>query len=399
MRYVRLGNLPKTRHIQFRKPDGGLYAEQLFSTRGFDGPMTTMYHINLPTEVADWEDRGSVKPEYLADEALRHRHFKTKEMTPRGDAISGRTLLLGNQDLEWNQVCAAEQMDYFFKNADGDECIFVHDGTGVLETMFGDVEIRAGDYLVIPRGTIYRLRFDALPVRMIAVVSYGPITVPKRYRNEYGQLLEHAPFSEREIRPPHELRTVDSREPHKVLIRARHHLTMYTYPYHPFDIVGWDGYVFPYAFNIHEFAPITGKLHMPPPIHQTFAGHNFVICSFCPRMLDYHPQAIVVPYNHSNVDSDEVLYYCNDKFGSRKGIEEGSITLHPLGIPHGPQPGAVEASLGATRTEELAVMVDTFHPFKLTRHALGLEDEDYWKSWSRPAVAPAGAGVPHTTGD
>lgn len=381
MRYHALGKLPRKHHIQFRKPDGSLYAEQLFSTIGFSGPMSTMYHINLPTEVSKWEDKGSCAPKFLDDEPLRHRHLKTGRMTPKGDAISGRVCLMGNHELEWNQVYAAEQMSVFFKNTDGDEILFVHDGAGQLQTMFGTVEFKPGDYLVIPRGTIYKLVFDALPVRMLAVVTYGPVEIPRRYRNEYGQLLEHAPFKERDIRPPHELVTIDERKPHDVLIRARHRLTLYTHPYHPFDIVGWDGYVFPYAFSIHDFSPITGKLHMPPPIHQTFHAHGCVVCSFCPRMLDYHPEAIVVPYNHSNIDSDEVLYYCNDKFGSRKGIEEGSITMHPLGIPHGPQPGAVEASLGATRTEELAVMVDTFNPLKLTQNALDIEDPNYWMSW------------------
>lgn len=397
-RYVHLGELPRKHHIQFRKPDGGLYAEQLFSTRGFSGPMSTLYHINLPTEVASWEDRGSVRPVYLDDEPLRHRHLKTRLLEPRGDAVSGRIVLMGNNDVEWNQVYIADQMDYYYKNADGDECLFIHDGDGEMESLFGTVHFKKGDYIVIPRGTIYKLKFDSLPVRMLAIVSFGPIEIPRRYRNEYGQLLEHAPFKERDIRPPTELPVHGERTPTQVLIRARHHHTMYTHPYHPLDVVGWDGYVFPYAFNINDFQPITGQLHMPPPIHQTFQGHNFVICSFCPRMLDYHPEAIVVPYNHSNIDSDEVLYYCNDKFGSRKGIEEGSITLHPLGIPHGPQPGAVEASLGATRTEELAVMVDTFHPFKVTQAAMQIEDPDYWKSWSKP-VPPGPTAQPEMTGD
>lgn len=396
-RYHRLGQLPRKHHIQFRQPDGSLYAEELFSTIGFSGPMTTMYHIHLPTEVSGWEDKGSIKIEYLDDEPLRHRHLKTRQLKPHGNAVSGRIPLLGNQDLEWNQVYAAEQMDTYFKNADGDECLFIHDGEGVLETIFGSIDFRQGDYLVIPRGTIYRLNFKSLPVHMLAIVSYGPIEIPRRYRNHYGQLQEHAPYSERDIRPPHDLVTINERKEHKVLIRARHRLTLYTYPYHPFDLVGWDGYVFPFAFNINDFQPITGQLHMPPPIHQTFDGNGFVVCSFCPRMLDYHPEAIVVPYNHSNVDSDEVLYYCNDKFGSRRGIEEGSITLHPLGIPHGPQPGAVEASLGATRTEELAVMVDTFHPFKITKAALQIEDGTYWESWKTKVTAPQ--GTPTITGD
>ena len=381
MRYLRLGHLPRKKHIQFRKPDGSLYAEQLFSTRGFSGPMTTMYHLNLPTDVAGWEDRGPATAQYLEDEPLRHRHLLTPRMEPHGDAITGRVPLMGNQDVVWSQALVAEQMDYLYKNAEGDECLFVHDGSGVLESMCGSVPFQPGDYLVIPRGIIYRLRFDALPVRMIAIESHGPIETPKRYRNEYGQLLEHAPYSERDFRGPSELVTMDEKGTFEVLIKARGRHTMYTFGYHPFDIVGWDGYVFPYAFSIHDFQPITGQLHMPPPIHQTFAAPGFVICSFCPRILDFHPEAIPVPYNHSNVDSDEVLYYCNSKFGSRRGIVEGSITLHPLGIPHGPQPGAVEASLGHTKTEELAVMLDTWHPLKLTREALALEDPDYWKSW------------------
>ncbi len=380
-RYHRLGQLPRYRHTQFRKPNGELYSEQLFSTRGFSGPMATMYHINLPTEVAGWEDIGDVSVKFLTDEALRHRHLKTRTMPARGDALSGRIPLMGNNDVIWYQVHVAEQMKDFYKNAEGDELLFVHNGSGVCETMFGDINFSPGDYLVIPRGTIYRMQFDSLPTMMLAIESHGPIEIPNRYRNEVGQLLEHAPYSERDIRPPHELKTYDQEGEFHVIVKARKRHTRYTYRFHPFDIVGWDGFCYPWAFNIKDFAPITGKLHMPPPIHQTFHGHNFVICSFCPRILDFHPDAIVVPYNHSNVDSDEVLYYCNDKFGSRKGIEEGSITLHPLGIPHGPQPGAVEASIGATKTEELAVMLDTYYPLMLTEQALALEDPNYWKSW------------------
>ncbi|HRF58727.1 MAG TPA: homogentisate 1,2-dioxygenase [Fimbriimonadaceae bacterium] len=380
-RYHRLGHLPETRHIQFRKPDGSLYPEQLFSTRGFSGPMTILHHNFLPTEVQAWQDLGNVRPTFLEAEALRHRHLKTARMAPKDDAITGRIPLMGNNDVVWYQVYAAEQMDHFYKNAEGDELLFVHDGSGVMESMFGNVAFKPGDYLVVPRGTIYRLVFDKLPVRMLAIESHGPVEVPRRYRNEYGQLLEDAPYHERNFRPPSELITHDELGEYFVDVKARGRLTRYTYRFHPLDVVGWDGYVYPYAFSIHDFSPIVGKLHMPPPIHQTFQGHNFVICSFCPRILDFHPQAIVIPYNHSNVDSDEVLYYCNDKFGSRKGIEEGSITLHPLGIPHGPQPGAVEASIGATRTEELAVMLDTYHPLYLTAEALEIEDPNYWKSW------------------
>lgn len=383
IRYHRLGELPAKKHIQFRKADGGLYTEQLISTHGFSGPMSTTYHIQMPTEVAGWRDLGSVRPVYLEDEALRHRHLRTGRMEARGDFLSGRVLLMGNGDCTWSQALVAEGMSEgrFFKNTEADEILFVHDGTGVLRSMYGDVEVGPGDYVVVPRGTIYRLDFESYPVRMIAIESFGPVTTPKRYRNEYGQLMEHAPFSERDFRGPSSLRTYDEAGRFEVVVASRGRHTLYEYRFHPFDIVGWDGFVYPVAFNINAFQPITGQIHMPPPIHQTFLGNGFVICSFVPRALDFHPLAVKIPYNHSNVDSDEVLYYVNDKFGSRKGIEEGSITLHPLGIPHGPQPGAVEASMAHTETKELAVMLDTYRPLKLTAAAVGIEDPDYWKSW------------------
>lgn len=383
IRYHRLGELPAKKHVQFRQPDGSLYAEQLFSTIGFDGPMTTLYHRNLPTEVAGWEDMGPATPTYLADEPLRHRHLKTSRMTPFGDCVTGRVPLMGNKDCCWIQALVAENQpqNTFYKNAEADEIYFLHDGAGRLESMYGIVTVRPGDYVVIPRGTIYRFQFESFPVRLLVLESHGAVTTPRRYRNEYGQMLEHAPYSERDFRGPEALDVRGETGDFVVVVKARGGHTRYHYRFHPFDVVGWDGFVYPVAFSIHDFQPITGQLHMPPPIHQTFATPNFVVCSFCPRVLDYHPEAIVIPYNHSNVDSDEILYYCNDKFGSRKGIEEGSITMHPLGIPHGPQPGAVEASLGATRTNELAVMMDTFKPLALTAQALEIEDPDYWKSW------------------
>lgn len=380
-RYHRLGKLPKSRHIQFRRPDGELYPEQLFSTHGFSGPMTLMHHINLPTEVMAWEDEGDVSPKFLQDEPLRHRHLKTAQMQPMGDAITGRICLMGNKDVLWFQSVVAEPMKDFYKNAEGDEILFIHDGSGIFHSMFGDIPIQPGDYVVIPRGTIWRIDFDSYPVRMLAFESHGMVTIPKRYTNNMGQLMEEAPYHERDIRPPSELKTYDEKGEYHVRVKARGRMTKYTFGYHPFDIVGWDGYCYPWAFSIHDFNPIVGKLHMPPPIHQTFQGAGFVVCSFCPRVLDFHPEAIVIPYNHSNVDSDEVLYYCNDKFGSRKGIEEGSITVHPLGIPHGPQPGAVEASIGHKETKELAVMLDTYAPLYLTADSLKIEDPEYWKSW------------------
>ena len=387
-RYTQLGKLPQQRHIQFRKPDGSLYYEELFSTYGFSGPLALLYHLNLPTRVDSFEDLGNVEPKLLTDEIMHHRHLKSTELEPYGNFLTGRVPLIGNQDVIWYQAKVAEQMpeNQFFKNSMGDEVLFIHDGTGVLRTQFGNVDIQKGDYLVIPRGTIYRIDFDQLPVRMIAFETRGAVEIPNRYTNNLGQLLEDAPYHERDFRPPTELETHDEKGKFDVLIKIHGRIAKYTYDYHPFDVVGWDGYVFPYAFSIHAFCPITGKLHMPPPIHQTFACKNFVICSFCPRMLDFHPDAVPIPYVHSNVDSDEVLYYCNEKFGSRKGIKEGSITLHPIGIPHGPQPGVTEGALGATFTEELAVMMDTFHPLYLTEEALRIEDPDYWKSWQAPGV-------------
>lgn len=381
MRYVRLGTLPPKRHIQFRQPDGTLYAEQVFGTRGFSGPASILYHTNLPTQVAACERLGDIRPGAIPEEPLRHRHLKTRTLPARGNAVSGRVPLCFNDDVTISYAQTAEPMPFLFKNADGDELLFVHQGSGRLESMFGTVPYQSGDYLIIPRGTIYRLAEDAAGTRLFIVEARSAIEVPRRYRNEYGQLLEHAPYCERDIRVPETLETRHEPGRHEVRILARGVLNAYYYDYHPFDVVGWDGYVYPWAFSIHDFQPITGLVHQPPPAHQTFEGHNFVVCSFVPRKLDYHPQAVPIPYNHSNVDSDELLYYANDKFGSRRGIEEGSITLHPSGLPHGPQPGAVEASLGKTETEELAVMADTFRPLHLTPQAIQIEDPRYAFSW------------------
>lgn len=381
-RYHRLGNVPPKRHTQFRKPDGSLYAEQVFGTKGFSGIASILYHAHLPTQAAELAPLGSARPEVLPDEPLRHRHLKTQNVAACGDPISGRTPLLVNEDVSLGLCRPAEPMGYFYKNADGDDLIFVHEGTGRLETMFGTLPYRAGDYLIVPRGTIYRVVADPGDTRMLVIESAASaIEPPRRYRNEYGQLLEHSPYCERDIRVPETLETHDEAGRWEVRIKARGALTAYFYDFHPLDVVGWDGYLYPWALNIADFEPITGRVHQPPPTHQTFEGRNFVVCSFVPRMLDYHPQAVPVPYNHSNLDSDEVLYYVNGNFGSRRGIERGSLTLHPSGIPHGPQPGAVEASLGQTRTEELAVMLDTFHPLRLTRAAASLEDDAYAYSW------------------
>lgn len=384
-RYVKMGDLPRKRHTQFRKPDGGLYSEQVFGTRGFSGIASILYSIHPPTQVDSFEPLGARRLDLAPPGPLHHRHLRTKSLPACGDPISGRVLLLVNDDVAIGLCRPVEPMEYLYKNADGDDLLFVHEGSGTLQSMFGSLPYAEGDYLIVPRGTIYRVVAATRETRMLVVESATTIEVPRRYRNEYGQMLEHAPYCERDIRVPERLDTHDEAGRFEVRIKARGHVTAYFYPFHPFDVVGWDGCVYPWAFNIGDFEPITGSLHQPPPIHQTFEGHNYVVCSFVPRMLDYRPDAVPVPYNHSNLESDELLYYVNSKFGSRRGIEAGSMTLHPSGLPHGPQPGAVESSLGQTRTEELAVMLDTFRPLNLTRAAEELEDDSYASSWKRPA--------------
>jgi len=318
--------------------------------------------------------------ELLEHEPLRHRHLRSGRIPRAGDPVTGRVRLLVNGDVAFGVCRPAERESGFYKNADGDDLVYVHEGGGRLESMFGPLEFRAGDYLVIPRGVIHRFVVEG-DATLVTIESASGMEIPRRYRNEYGQLLEHAPYCERDVRVPRELETHDERGTFRVRIRARGVVTVYEYPFHPFDVVGWDGFLYPWAISIHDFEPITKSIHAPPPAHQMFEAHSLVVCSFVPRMLDYHPEAVPIPYNHSNLDSDEVLFYCNDQFGSRKGIEVGSITLHPSGLPHGPQPGAVEASLGKTRTEELAVMLDTFRPLQMTRAAAEIEDEAYSWSW------------------
>jgi homogentisate 1,2-dioxygenase len=378
--YVVRGEIPHKRHTQFRRPDGQLYKEEVFGTKGFSGIQSILYHTYPPTAVRRVE--GPVPVAYVPEEAgpLRHRHFWTKRLATEGHPIAARQYLLGNDDVLLGTCVATQSMDDFYKNGECDEILFIHEGTGTLESMFGYIEFRPGDYLVIPAGTIYKLVIDK-PVRYLLIESASHIEVPRRYRNEFGQFLEHAPFCERDLRPPVYAAPVANEGEFPVRVKARGVITTLVLAHHPFDVVGWDGYVYPYAFNIEDFEPITGRIHLPPPVHQTFAGQNFVVCSFVPRLFDYHPEAIPVPYNHSNVDSDEVLYYVRGNFMSRRGVEVGSMTLHPSGIPHGPHPGTVEASLGKERTEELAVMVDTFRPLKVLKPALAVEDPNYMYSW------------------
>jgi homogentisate 1,2-dioxygenase len=378
--YHRLGELPHKRHTQFRQPDGSLYREQVMGTRGFEGIQSIVYHRRAPTAVLNVEDRGPVQIALEETGALRHRHFRTAQLRPGGDPIGGRQALLYNNDVTMCIALPTEPMNYHYRNAEGDELIFVHEGEGRLESLFGTLPFRRGDYLVIPIGTTYRLVHNG-PARLLVFETRGGVEPPRRYRNEYGQLLEHAPYCERDIRVPQELDSHDAAGEFPVLVRSRDRFTMHILDHHPLDAVGWDGYLYPWAFNIEDFEPITGRVHQPPPVHQTFKGPNFVICSFVPRKFDYHPLAIPAPYNHSNVDSDEVLYYVEGNFMSRKGIEEASITLHPSGLPHGPHPGTAEASIGKEGTEELAVMMDTFHPLRVTQAALNAEDEKYPFSW------------------
>ena len=382
MHYYSLGNIPKKRHTQFRKPDGSLYHEQLFSTEGFSDLHSLLYHTAPPTQITQVGDPYSVAPKTIHDKQLKHRSLKGFDISPEKDFLKSRKPILVNSDCRMSLAAPSESMnDYFFKNADADEVIFVHVGTGTLRTMYGNIPFEYGDYLVIPRGTIYQMDFDNSENRLLFIESTSPIITPNRYRNKFGQLMEHAPFCERDIRKPSILETHDDKGDFLLYIKKQDQIYPYHYLSHPFNVIGWDGYVYPYAFSIHDFEPITGRVHQPPPVHQTFSTRGFVICSFVPRLFDYHPLAIPAPYNHSNIDSDEVLYYVDGDFMSRKHVEKGMLTLHPGGIPHGPHPGTMEKSIGAKETHELAVMVDTFKPLLMTDHAAGIEDPDYHLSW------------------
>jgi homogentisate 1,2-dioxygenase len=381
--YHKMGEIPHKRHTQFRKPDGSLYSEQLFSTEGFSNDYSLLYHVYPPTQIIKTDKPVNVSPHVAEEKMLSHRSFEGFNIKPENDFLDSRVPVLVNNDVHIVLAAPRHSMeDYFFKNADADEMIFVHEGSGVLKTMYGELSFGYGDYLVIPRGTIYQVSFESEDNRLFIVESFSPIRFPKKYLSKNGQLLEHSPFCERDIRAPKNLVTHD--EKGDFLVRTRKKGIQYNIHYaaHPFDVIGWDGCCYPFAFSIHDFEPITGRVHQPPPVHQTFEANNFVVCSFCPRLFDYHPQAIPAPYNHSNIDSDEVLYYVDGDFMSRKNVTRGMITLHPAGIPHGPHPGSVEKSIGAKETKELAVMVDTFHPLMLTKEALDIENDNYVMSWS-----------------
>jgi homogentisate 1,2-dioxygenase len=386
--YQRLGEVPRKRHIQFRD-NGSLLTEEVMGLEGFVGNESILYHLQSPCRVMKLGDFEEIEREEWVPDAHAHRLFNTYDIDPGGDEVTGRRLLMWNDDVEISLARPDGQMDYFFRNGEGDEVIFVHEGSGTLETNFGDVPYKDGDYVVIPRGTTYRFRAGG-PQRYLVFETPGLIEIPRRYRNQDGQLLEGAPYYHRDIHPPTELRTHREKGEFPVKVRVRGGYQTYVLDYHPFDVVGWDGYLYPWTFSVHDFEPITGRIHQPPPSHQTFQGRNFVICSFCPRKLDFDELAVPIPYHHSNLQSEEMIYYVSGNFGSRKGVDVGSITLHPSGLPHGPQPGLAEKSIGVRETHELAVMCDTFHPLKLTKLAKELDDGKYAYSWYENAEEGAG---------
>jgi homogentisate 1,2-dioxygenase len=380
--YLKLGEVPHKRHTQFRKPDGSLYAEELVSTEGFSDIYSLIYHHYPPTIVKKIEPAYSVAPEIAIEKNLQHRSFLGFRVKPADDYLESRVPVLVNNDVYISLAAPKKNMTgYYFKNSGADEIIFVHQGEGTLKTVYGNIAFRKGDHLVVPRGTIYQIHFSNDDNRLFIIESFSPIRFPKRYLNNMGQLLEHSPYCERDLRGPEAVSATDEKGDFLVKVKRDDTIFPYHYATHPFDAVGWDGNHYPFAFSIYDFEPITGRIHQPPPVHQTFEGRNFVTCAFVPRKYDYHPLSIPTPYNHSNVDSDEVLYYVDGDFMSRKSVVQGQITLHPTGIPHGPHPGTVERSLGKEGTDEVAVMVDTFHPLKITKQALKLEDPEYFRSW------------------
>ncbi len=381
-RYHKLGDIPKKRHVTFRKEDGSLYQEELFGTAGFAGMSSLLYHHYPPTCVKEYKEPVNVQPKIAVDNNMKALSFKGYNLKSEKDYIESRKTLFVNNDLHIGLAAPEEfSKDYFYKNADADEMIFVHKGTGKLRTMYGSIDFKYGDYLIIPRGTIYQFDFDNKENKLLYVESFSPILTPKNYRNHFGQHLEHSPFCERDFKLPQNLETFDIKGDFKIQIKKRGFMYSYIYENHPFDVVGWDGYNYPYAISIFDFEPLTGRIHMPPPIHQQFEGTNFVICSFVPRLYDYHPDAIPAPYHHSNVDADELLYYVDGDFMSRNNIESGQITLHPGGVPHGPHPGAIERSIGKKETKEMAVMIDPFKPVSITDEAVKIEVDGYYKSW------------------
>jgi homogentisate 1,2-dioxygenase len=379
--YHQLGRLPRKRHIAFRDQAGRLLPEELIGNHGFTGPASLVYHLHEPTKVKSVRRLRCIEWKTEPEHRPVHRHFRSAQMKPGPSLVFDRLPVLFNADVALSIAAPVVNDEVFYRNAQADEIVFISEGAGVLESAFGRLPIRQGDYVVVPRGILHRYRFDPVGARCLVIESAGAVRTPKRYRNEFGQLLEHCPYGERDLRRPEWAEPRDERGDFPVVVKKDNQFVELMLAYHPFDVVGWDGYYYPWAFNIHDFEPRVGRVHLPPPVHQTFEGDNFVVCSFCPRPFDFHPEAVPAPYNHSNVMSDEVLYYASAEFMSRKDIEYGSMTLHPDGLPHGPHPGRAEASIGQTRTDELAVMVDTFRPLHVATDALAVEDGDYYRSW------------------
>ena len=380
--YHHLGTIPQKRHTVFKSPKGNFYYEQLFGTEGFSGHSSLSYHIHRPTQVKEILKSYSVQPKIAIEKNIKSLLLKGFDIKPTADFLESRKTVLLNSDCHIGLAAPTDSLtNYFYKNADADELIFIHKGKGKLRTFLGNINFEYGDYLIIPRGMIYQIEFESSENRLFYVESFAPFYTPKRYKSSSGQLLEHSPFCERDFKLPTELETYDEKGDFIIKIKKEGMMHEVVYATHPFDVVGWDGYNFPYGFSIHNFEPITGRVHQPPPVHQTFETSTFVVCSFVPRLYDYHPLSVPAPYNHSNIDSDEVLYYVDGDFMSRNNIEQGYITLHPKGIPHGPAPGAIERSIGQTVTQELAVMVDTFRPLMVTEAAMGIDDGKYYKSW------------------
>ena len=378
--YHRLGSIPHKRHTQFRKKDGTLYREEVMGTRGFSGIQSILYHVHQPTALKAAEPIATKPLELCRDLPVVPNLLQTEKFTTSGDPIESRCYLLANNDISIGLATPDCEMNYFYRNGLADELLFVHWGKGTLHTQFGKLDFHEHDYIVIPVGITYRLECSE-PCKFLVFESFSRIEIPKRYRNEYGQLLENSPFCERDIRVPEELDTHEEQGEFEVRVRLGDRYTRTVLAHHPFDVVGWDGFLYPWIFNIDDFEPITGRVHQPPPVHQTFYGAGYVICSFCPRLFDYHPEAIPAPYNHSNVNSDEVLYYVEGNFMSRKGIAKGGFSHHPAGVPHGPHPGTTEKSIGAKETKELAVMCDTFGPLYLTKQGQASSDPNYFKTW------------------
>ncbi|MBT3901407.1 MAG: homogentisate 1,2-dioxygenase [Pelagibacteraceae bacterium] len=381
-RYHKLGKIPCKRHTTFKKEDGSLYQEELFGTAGFAGMSSLIYHLYPPTVVSEIKKLKDTTPKIAIEKNMKAMSFQGFSIPQEDDYLESRKVLFANSDLHIGLAHPKSfSKDYFFRNSDADEMLFVHEGSGKLKTMYGNIDFKYGDYLIIPRGVTYQIDFDTEENRLLFVESFSPILTPNRYRNHFGQFLEDSPFCERDFRLPQDLQTHDEKGEFKILSKKQRVLWEYTHDNHPFDVVGWDGFHYPYAFSIFDFEPITGRVHLPPPIHQQWEAAGFVVCSFVPRMYDYHPEAIPAPYHHSNIDSEELLYYVDGDFMSRNNIQKGQITLHPGGIPHGPHPGAIERSVGQKATEELAVMIDPFNPVMITEEALKLEVDDYYKSW------------------